>query len=182
MWLEHGEHAAGGERPRRRNHRRDLGRVVRVVVVHRRARSRLSEMLEPPPGTAKRGERLGRPLAVRARERRRRQRAGGIDCVVGAGDPQHHRDTTPCEDRAGGAQPSIASVVRRRLRWAQGAQLRAVPDDRLVARACHERSQRLLEVEARGVRRMVIELGVRQHRDLGRRTAAASDLIRQPPR
>ena len=100
MRLEDGDHAPGAERPRGRDRRRDLGRVVGVVVVHRRAGRRRPEQLEPAPGAAEVRQRRRRPRRVGARQRAGGQRAGGVDRVVGAGDRQADLDPAPPKARA----------------------------------------------------------------------------------
>ena len=129
MRLEDGHDPPRPERPGRVDRRRDLGRVVRVVVDDGRARRRRPEALEPPPGAGEVGQRAAAcpgsaPASTHAVERRRR-----VARVVRARHGAADVDAAPREPRAAGLEHRARDVEHdpRRAPGPQGDDVRAVP-------------------------------------------------------
>ena len=115
MRLEHRHQTFVLQSARRRQRRRNLGRVMGVVVIHaRRARGR-ADQLEPPAGAVKLGEAGNGPLLVSPRKPGRLQRSRGVQRVVRARHAQRDLVTAPV--KAG------ATVRERRLRRVVGDDL-----------------------------------------------------------
>ena len=146
--------------------------MVGVVVVDERPARGRAEPLKAPPGAVKASQAGDRRRGLGARQPCRLQRGGGVQRVVGAG----HRQRT--SDRASqSASPLLRVSARARRRGPsrrprplprrqQREQLGPVPDDDSVAGAGEERRERRAQLDQRAKRRVVVELDVRQHRDL----------------
>ena len=88
---------------------------------------------------------------------------------MGARNRQLDGDAVQREARAAGGQLGVG--VERHERDPRGRereQPRPVPDDGGAVGEREERAERLVDVALRGVRRVVVELGVREHGDSGR--------------
>ena len=160
------ERAGGGDR------RAQLGRVVGVVVDDERARARRRpEPLEAPPGAGEVRQRAGDLARPRAGDDARRQRGGGVGDVVRAGHRQRDRLPGPDEARAVRAQLDLRGAEERRLVDPDAIEerlgVRRVGDD-AAQPVAQELRERQLELGVRGVRRVVVELDVRDDRDLRR--------------
>ena len=121
--------------------------------------------LEAPPGAREVAQCGGGRRHVGADRAAGGQRGGGVERVVGARDGQLHLDPVEHEARAarrelgrGVEGPQPGAVARERQ------QRRAIPDDRVLGRG-EEGAEGRLDVALRGVGRVVVELGVREHRD-----------------
>ena len=84
---EYDDPPLAGQGTQGRDRGRDLGRMVRIVVDEVNA-ARLAVLLEAAAGAAKPGQRLRRRTPLETRQLERRQRAGGVQAVVLAGDGQ----------------------------------------------------------------------------------------------
>ena len=149
------ERAGGGDRGA------DLGRVVRVVVDHLGAAGRGPDPLEPPAGAAEVGERGGGGRGVGAGERAGGERGRGVAGVVDARDRQRHGHAGEAEARAAGLE---RDVLRPRDVAGEALEVRLVAEDDLVGHV-EEGAERVVDVALGRVRRVVVELGVREHGD-----------------
>ncbi len=145
---------------------RDLRRVVGVVVDHERARGRRAEPLEAPAGA-----REVRPARRRPRPRSApasRQAVSAAAALRALWAPGTDSSTsTPSSVEARAALPQLRRRdVERRQRGVAGEreQLGPVPDDGLLGQR-QERAEGVVDVAARAVGRVVVELGVREHGD-----------------
>ena len=163
--LEDGDHAGAAERARRLERGAHLGRVVGVVVDHERALGRRADALEAPPGAGEVAQGGGGRGDVGADRAAGRQRGGGVERVVGARDARAATSTPSSTKREPpGVSSGAASKGRPEPSPRQRQQLRPVPHDRMLGGG-EEGAERGLDVALRGVGRVVVELGVREHRD-----------------
>ena len=166
MRLEDRPHALRAvERARGLDRRRDLGRVVGVVVDDQRARRRRPQALEAPAGAGEVGQRARGGGGVGAGQRACFERGRGVARVVQAGDAQAHLEPAPREARAARRQRDAGGVVRHDGAVAQREEVRTVPDDRL-GRAGQERAIGVAQLAERRVRGVVVELDVGEHGDV----------------
>ena len=161
MGLEDGDQAPRPELAQRRERRRDLGRVVGVVVVDRRRRSRCPLQLEAAQhprettaGAARRARRASKPASSSAASAAR-----ALSRLWRPGTAQLER-----------AGPGASASKRHATRWPAGERRRGSPSAgsaRPRAPAAQKRREGLEQLGARAPARVVVELDVGDHRDLG---------------
>ena len=96
------------------------------------------------------------------------KRAGRVDRVVCARHRQRHLDSPPVKPRPARRHRGVSGVIDERA--VGGHSARSAGRSHTTApssRAPHELTQRLFEIEPRAIGRVMVELGVGQHRDLG---------------
>ena len=147
MRLEDRDHPPRPQRARRRDRRRDLGRVVRVVVHDGRALGGASQDLEAPARAPEGRQRRGRRGHVDARRPQRLERGRGVQGVVGPRDGQPHLGPSASAKRgAVGAQvrvgtPNVRAPGPASARTSGRSQTTCVPAAARNARKASSRSR-----------------------------------------
>ena len=156
--LEAGEHAPGPERARGGDRRRDLGRVVGVVVDDLGAVRGVPEPLEAPARRPRRSPAASAAAATSAPASR---------IAVSAAAALRALCSPGTDERA---RPPSASKTRRALREPR----RSSGGHHLFPREREEGAERVVDVAPGGVGRVVVELGVGDDRDRRRELEQAA--------